>query len=294
MDGIQFAALYTLHHGLTGHAETLHGLEHRDITGRCLFHEPGAKGLRDTDAPWGTRSDLFTVDESVIEPSMHRRGCDAKYFGGLGDIDQLAIGGRGRRIEARNVPVAAEIAHAVDIEGMAVGSCPALTIENGGNHRIGMEPSQAADEIDGVVVGTNGRPPFPRAVEFDVGQQPGPPAQGELDVMLSAWGKDDDLFQHRAQQLLLVPRRRRGRIPGAREMLGESPECIAPGGVELVWPVVLTPLQLALRFFERDQTLFPFLLQSTRDKTMLWLDSTVPALGLLGLVARARPSASIA
>ena len=50
---------------------------------------------------------------------------------------------------------------------------------------------------------------------------------------------------------------------------------------------MLTPLQLVLRFFERDQTLLPFLLQSTRDKTMLWLDSTVPALGLLGLVARA-------
>ena len=72
MDCIELAALYTLQHGLTRDAETLHGLEHRHVPGRRLFHEPGAERVRDADAPRGAGSDLLTVDESAIEPSMHR------------------------------------------------------------------------------------------------------------------------------------------------------------------------------------------------------------------------------
>ena len=142
MDGIQLAALYTLQHGLAGHPEPLHGLEHRDVARWRLFHEPGAEGVRDTDAPGSTGRDLLAIDESVVEPSMDGRGRDAEYFRGLCDVDQLAIGGRCRWIEAWNAPVSAEIADAVDIEGMSVGGCLALAIENGGDHRIGMELSE--------------------------------------------------------------------------------------------------------------------------------------------------------
>ena len=221
MDGIEFAALYTLQHGLAGHAETLHGLEHRDIAGWRFFHEPGAERVRDANAPRGPRCDLLTVDESVIEPTMHARGCDAEYLRRLGDVDQFAIGGRGRWIEARNAPVSAEIADARGIEGMPVGGCLALAIEYGGDHRVGMEPSETADQIDDVVVGADRRPPFARALEFDLGQQAGPPAQCQVDMMFAARGKNDDLIKHRAQQLLPVacrrPRAQSRRAGGPRQ-----------------------------------------------------------------------------
>ena len=209
---------------------------------------------------------IFAFSRSnIFDPVV--RGCAAGYFGGLGDVDKLAVGRPGRRIEAWNVPVAAEIADPVAVERKTVGGCLFLAIEDCGNHRIGMELSEAANQIDGVLAGADRRPAFARTIEFDLGQQAGPPAQGDPDMIFSARCKDHGLFEHRAQQLLLVARRGRGSVPSALEIVAESQDCIAICGIELAWPITLTALQRDLRFLERVQTLFPFPLQATRLHT---------------------------
>ena len=73
---------------------------------RPIGIEPGMERIRDANVPRSPRCDLLAIDGSVVEPSMDGRGCDGEYFGGLGDVDKLAICGPDRWIEARNVPVA--------------------------------------------------------------------------------------------------------------------------------------------------------------------------------------------
>ena len=133
---VDLAALYTLQHGLAGHAETLHGLKHRNVAGRRLFHEPGTVRVGDADAPRGARGALLTIDETVVEPTMDGRGCDADYFRGLCDVDQFAVIGSGFRIKTWDLPVTPEIADPIGVEAMALGTWwagVALGVNGGGN-----------------------------------------------------------------------------------------------------------------------------------------------------------------
>ena len=72
MNGVEFAALYTLQHRLASDAESPGGLKHRNVTWRCLLHELGAEGVVDAEAPRGAGRDLLAVDESIVKPAMDR------------------------------------------------------------------------------------------------------------------------------------------------------------------------------------------------------------------------------
>ena len=148
-----------------------------------------------------------------------------------------------------------------------------------------MEPGETANQIDGVLVGPNRRPALAWPLEFDLRQQAGSPAQGEVDGVFAPRCKDDDLLDHSAQQFLLVPCRGGGRIPNALEVLSESEKRTLLGVVKTAGPITLAALQFTLCFLECFQTLFPIPLQPARDETMLRLDRPISPLGPLGFVA---------
>ena len=76
MDGLQFAALYTLQHRLARHAEPFGGFPHWSITFWSLLDKECLQLLGDADAPGCTWRDLLTGDKAVVEPAVERRGRD--------------------------------------------------------------------------------------------------------------------------------------------------------------------------------------------------------------------------
>lgn len=179
MDGVQLAALYTLQHGLAGYAEVFHGLVHCHITGRRLLHEPETGRLVDSDAPGSAGSDLFAIEEAVVEPTMDGRGGHPEDFRGFADGDEGSVIGPGRRVEAGDFPVAAEVADALDREPESLGGGFSLAAEDGGDDVVGVELGEAADQVDGVLVGPDSALALSRAVQLDFRQAAGAPVNSQ-------------------------------------------------------------------------------------------------------------------
>src|SRR3954451_13811208 len=86
VDGLQFAALDLVQHGLSGDAEGRGGLVEAEPALRHLGSDPITQGLVDADAPGCAGGDLFGGDESVADPAIQ---------GGPGDPEDLFGGGDG-------------------------------------------------------------------------------------------------------------------------------------------------------------------------------------------------------
>src|SRR4051794_22971133 len=106
MDGVEFAALYTLQDGLARDAERVAWLRDGEPACGRLFDEASAELVIDADAPWGAGRVLFAGDEALADPAVHGRGNDTEQLGGLGDRDRLAVGLSGRCSVAGNAAVA--------------------------------------------------------------------------------------------------------------------------------------------------------------------------------------------
>src|SRR5256885_14534767 len=85
MDGIEFAALDTLQHGLTRDAEKAHCLVHGEGALRLLIDKASAQILGQANAPRRCRGQLLTADKAVIEPAVDGRGGDSEDRGRLFD-----------------------------------------------------------------------------------------------------------------------------------------------------------------------------------------------------------------
>ena len=119
VDGLQFAALDLVQHGLSGDAEGLGGLVEAEPALGYLGSDPITQGLVDADAPGCAGGDLFGGDEAVADPAVQ---------GGPGDAEDLFGGGDGDHDDI--VAVGSDIGYVAagrrGCRGRRAGSPPAL------------------------------------------------------------------------------------------------------------------------------------------------------------------------
>src|SRR5271168_5557199 len=116
MDGVEFAALDTLPYGLARDAERLHRLAHGQEAVAAVVIESGLDVLGQPDAPGSAGRQLFARNDPRVEQAMQGRGSDAEGGRRLLDRQRLAFGVRVARFEARDLPVAAQIADVARFE----------------------------------------------------------------------------------------------------------------------------------------------------------------------------------
>ena len=92
MDGLQFAALYTLQDGLAGDAELLCGLDHGDEARRGVLDEAAEQIVGDADFPRRPRRGLFGRNETIFDPAQHSAGCQVEHFGRLRTVTGSSLG----------------------------------------------------------------------------------------------------------------------------------------------------------------------------------------------------------
>jgi hypothetical protein len=74
VDGVEFAALDTLQHGLAGDPEGCGGDLDGDPSGGCVVGDEGADGFGEADPPGCAGGDLLARDEPVVQPPVEGRG----------------------------------------------------------------------------------------------------------------------------------------------------------------------------------------------------------------------------
>jgi hypothetical protein len=162
---------------------------------------------------------LLARDEAVVDPAMKRRRRDSQDRGGLSDVDEIALGGLSRRLEARDVPVRAQATDPIGRETEACGGPTALAIEDAGDHRVWIVHGQAAHQIDGVLVGANrGRLHVPQG-DIEFGEEATAPPEGEMRLVLRLVDRDDDFLEECAQQFLAIAIGRGGCRPHALQIM---------------------------------------------------------------------------
>ena len=128
MDGLQFAALDTLQHGLAGNAEREGRFEHRQPARGCVFDEQGAEFVVDADSPGSAGSVLLAGDEPVVDPAVQGGGRHSEGVGGAADREQLAVGWVFGRLVGGDVAVAAQSADDDRGEPLAGSGAAALAV----------------------------------------------------------------------------------------------------------------------------------------------------------------------
>src|SRR5579863_3963339 len=139
----EFAALYTLQHRLARNAEFERGLQHRQIVRQLLLHDACPQLIGDPNLPRRAWSYLLAGDETICQPAMNRRSVHAENLRCLPNRNQLPGGRFSRRLESRDIAIAAQTADLVSGEAFT-GSClSSLPIQDSGDHFIGIEHGQA-------------------------------------------------------------------------------------------------------------------------------------------------------
>ena len=95
MNGLQFAALDLVQHGLSGNTKCCGGLVETEPAVGNLGSDPITQGPVDADAPGCAGGDLLGGDESVADPAVQGGPGDAEdLFGGSdGDHDDIVAVG---------------------------------------------------------------------------------------------------------------------------------------------------------------------------------------------------------
>ena len=95
VDGLQFAALDLVQHGLSGNSKRRGRLVETEPAVGYLGSDPLTQGLVDADTPRCARGDLLGGDESVADPAVQGGPGDAEdLFGGSdGDHDDIVAVG---------------------------------------------------------------------------------------------------------------------------------------------------------------------------------------------------------
>src|SRR3984893_15020182 len=115
MDGGEFAALDTLQYGLARDAERAHCLAHRQEVLAGITVEAILEGFGEADTPRGA----------------------ARPAGGHLVAREFVLRRTGRRLEAENTPMAAQVADAAGGEAMTICRGPLLPIGDAGDHTLG-------------------------------------------------------------------------------------------------------------------------------------------------------------
>ena len=154
MDGLQFAALYTLQDGLAGDAELLCGLDHGDEARRGVLDEAAEQIVGDADFPRRPRRGLFGRNETIFDPAQHSAGCQVEHFGRFADGHRLAARGFGRGRSTGDATIVTQALNMPGSEAISRHRATLLAIENSSDDAIGMMDGQAADEVDGFFIGS--------------------------------------------------------------------------------------------------------------------------------------------
>ncbi|MER8792451.1 hypothetical protein NKH71_32360 [Mesorhizobium sp. M0983] len=131
MDGVQFAAFYSLQHRLARQTEGIHGILDRFKSAARRGEEAGLEFRGQANAPRRAGCDLFALDEAVVDVAIERRRRHVEG-GGLADGDDVSVGGWWLGLADGDVPVSAQVSDAVGVEPVAVRrpcllSMPAMT-----------------------------------------------------------------------------------------------------------------------------------------------------------------------
>jgi len=100
----------------------------------------------------------------------HRFGCNAKLRDYLLDVQQFAFRRVDCTFKARDVPLSGQTADEVGREAMTVGALAALTIEDAGDHRVGIMSGQPPHQRDRVLIRAQTCWKIARRVEVDVSE----------------------------------------------------------------------------------------------------------------------------
>lgn len=176
VQGVKFAALYTLQDGLARDAEQMSGFEHRHVTVGHTLHEARTQFLSEPDAPRRTRRDLFCGDKAIVEPAMQGRGRDAERLRRAFYRHALSLARLLSWFEAGDVPVRAQTADAIGSERQPRRRSASLAIENAGDERIGVMHRQATQQLDGVLRGADRCGVRARQGNIDLAQESATPA----------------------------------------------------------------------------------------------------------------------
>src|SRR6266852_1192618 len=179
------------------------------------------------------------------------------------------------------------MADVVGGESMPVSSRTLLSIENAGNNRIGVVCSQATYQRDGILIGAHSCRTMAGQIEVDLGESAAAPAQRKMCAAFVLVDCDDDFLDQRAQQLLLVARRRGRRLPRLEQVGAEGKQADALVWAERSGAQLFATREFGLDLLELAQAALPFGLDATGDKAVVGVDGAIAALGALRLVARA-------
>src|SRR5262252_3843947 len=284
MDGGEFAALDTLQYGLARDTERAHCLAHRQEVLAGITVEAILEVFGESDTPRGAGCRLLAGNNAVIEQAMDGRWGDAKHASGLLDRHWFALRRTGRRLEARNAPVAAQVTDAAGGEAMTICRGSSLPIEDASDHTIGVMGREPAQQRDRVLVGADGGRPRARQSEADLVERAALPAQREMGGRLVAIDRDCDVFDEGAQQLLPVARRGRLRVPDGGKIGAEREKTVALDRRDHPRPLLLAALQLELGSLYRAQALLPVAFEAARHQPVVGIDSAVATLGALRFV----------
>src|ERR1700687_3660953 len=258
----ELAALATLQHGLARDTERAGCLVHGHEAVPSSLAESGDEVIGQANAPGCGGRQLLARNDAVVEPAVQSRRGDAEHDRGLLDRRQFALGGGRPGLEARDVPVATQIADTARLEAMAVYRGAPLAIEDAGNHGVWIMDGQSADECDRVLIGAYRGRSRARQREIDLVERAALPAQREVGCSLVALGLYDDLLEQCSQQLFPVTRRGRCRVPDGGKIGPEREQTVALLLGEHAWT-----------------------LQAASDQPVVWIDGTVTALGAARFVA---------
>src|SRR5258708_1726407 len=282
---IAVAALETLQYGLARDTELAGCLVHGHEAVPSSLAESGDEVIGQANAPGCAGRQLLARNDAVVEPAVQSRRGDAEHDRGLLDRRQFALGGGRPGLEARDVPVATQIADTARLEAMAVYRGAPLALEDAGNHGVWIMDGQPADECDRVLIGAYRGRPRARQREIDLVERAALPAQREVGCSLVALDLYDDLLEQCSQQLFPVTRRGRCRVPDGGKIGPEREQTVALLLGEHAWTLQFATCKLGLGGFECAQALLPLSLQAASDQPVVWIDGTVAALGAARFVA---------
>ena len=204
MDGLELAALDTLQHRLAGDAQDVHGVEHGYVAFGRLLDEARAQLFAHAYAPGCTGCELLTSDESVVDAAVQRGGRYTEDACRLSHADQLAQRRLGRWLEAGDLPVGPQAANSVGREAQLGGGPAALAVEDAGDDGVGIVSSEAAHQLDRLLVGAIRSRLGAWQCELELADETAEPAQRQVRLLLVPIHVDDDLLDQGAQQLLAV------------------------------------------------------------------------------------------
>jgi hypothetical protein len=83
MESLKLPTLYTLQHRLARHTESPHRIDYGNIAFRSLRDKPGSKLPGESDPPRGSRGELLSDDDPIVETAMQGGGRDPESRRGI-------------------------------------------------------------------------------------------------------------------------------------------------------------------------------------------------------------------